>query len=210
MVRIRSIPQRHRGITFRSRTEARWAEFFHLTDTPFVYENEGYQLGPYWYVPDFWLPEGETFVEVKGTEPTTTERVKAHLLARQSERSVIITCGNPRADVVAYCHQYDGDNRRCFFVEEHKSSSGAWVAEFADGGGWSVPLRRKLKNCAAYGYQHPLLEEAGRLQFNPPSKPRPFDNHDERRLGDWEQLGIPALSIAHHAGRFANREGEDK
>lgn len=211
MVRIRSIPQIHRGITFRSRTEARWAEFFHLTETPFVYENEGYQLGPYWYVPDFWLPDGEAFLEVKGIAPSTTEQMKAHLLARQSERPVVIACGNPRQEVVAYCYQADGDNRRCFLVEEHKSLTGVWLAEFASGGGWSRPLKSRMKNCAAYGYQHPALDEAGMLQFRAPQNAdsNPFDGHDSRRLGAWESVGIPALSLVHEAYRKMN-EGDNE
>ena len=63
---IKSIDTQYNGYKFRSRLEARWAVFFDALDIVYEYEPEGYQLenGEY-YLPDFWLPEFETFVEVK-------------------------------------------------------------------------------------------------------------------------------------------------
>jgi hypothetical protein len=183
----KAIPQEHKGIVFRSRTEARWAEFFRLTKTPFQYEPEGYQLGNVWYVPDFLLNEAEAFFEVKGGSPTLPERHKAMKLARQLEQPVLIGCGNPSVNVEVLCFTPDGRERRCVIVEEHKTT-GAWVAEFADGGGWAFPLKKGLVNCAAYGYQHPSLDEAGKLQFNVPD-PDPPPPVPDLALGDWEIAG---------------------
>jgi len=171
----KAIPQKHNGITYRSRTEARWAEFFRLTGTPVVYEPDGFQLPGVWYVPDFLLGYAEVFFEVKGGQPTLPERVKAEKLAKASQQPVVIACGNPSSDVELICFRPDGRVSKCALVEEHKRT-GAWIAEFADGGGWAFPLAKGLVNCGAYGHQHELLDVAGKLQFDAPDldpPPRP-------------------------------------
>lgn len=64
----RAIETYYGGMRFRSRLEARWAVFFDQLDIPFVYEPQGYVLSngrP--YLPDFYLPECRTWVEVKGS-----------------------------------------------------------------------------------------------------------------------------------------------
>lgn len=61
------IPTRFDGILFRSRTEARWAVLFKHLDLKYRYEDEGFQLPSFWYLPDFWLPEWRAFAEVKGS-----------------------------------------------------------------------------------------------------------------------------------------------
>src|SRR5215211_6456463 len=56
------------GNLHRSLLEARWAVFFDNAGIPYEYEYNGYklgQLGKTWYLPDFWLPEQKTWVEVK-------------------------------------------------------------------------------------------------------------------------------------------------
>jgi hypothetical protein len=62
---ISAIPATHNGIRFRSRLEARWAMFFDLMRVDWRYEYEGYKLPSGWYVPDFWLPQIKTWVEIK-------------------------------------------------------------------------------------------------------------------------------------------------
>lgn len=62
---IAAIPTTYAGVTFRSRTEARWAVFFDQLDIPWDYEPEGYQLKAGWYAPDFWLPSHEMFFELR-------------------------------------------------------------------------------------------------------------------------------------------------
>lgn len=44
------IPTEFKGITYRSRTEARWAVFFDALGAEFTYEPEGYQLGDVRYL----------------------------------------------------------------------------------------------------------------------------------------------------------------
>lgn len=66
---VEAIPTRYAGHRFRSRLEARWAVFFDAAGIPWDYEPEGYRLGDrHFYLPDFFLPDCGTWVEVKGAE----------------------------------------------------------------------------------------------------------------------------------------------
>lgn len=62
---IKTIPTFYNGIQFRSRLEARWAFFFDLCKIKWNYELEGYEFNGKKYLPDFYLPESEIYVEVK-------------------------------------------------------------------------------------------------------------------------------------------------
>ncbi|MEV6105735.1 hypothetical protein AB0M28_13610 [Streptomyces sp. NPDC051940] len=68
--KIQPIETRYAGHCFRSRLEARWAVFFDALDVRWEYEPQGYLLGPSKipYLPDFWLPDLDTWAEVKGGE----------------------------------------------------------------------------------------------------------------------------------------------
>jgi hypothetical protein len=55
------------GKIFRSRLEARWALMLDLADVDWDYEPCHYRLtNSLWYLPDFWLPDLEIWLEVKG------------------------------------------------------------------------------------------------------------------------------------------------
>ena len=63
---IKPIETYYNGYRFRSRLEARWAVFFDALNIKYVYEPDGFELdGGYRYLPDFYLPETETYVEIK-------------------------------------------------------------------------------------------------------------------------------------------------
>ncbi len=68
MKTLKAIETNYAGCRFRSRLEARWAVFFDSISTPWFYEPQGYTVGPDAtpYLPDFWLPEFDLWVEVKG------------------------------------------------------------------------------------------------------------------------------------------------
>ena len=68
---IKALPTRYNGYHFRSRLEARWAVFFDTLGVTYEYEKEGYDLGDAgWYLPDFFLPNLNLWVEVKGVIPS--------------------------------------------------------------------------------------------------------------------------------------------
>ncbi|RWA81479.1 MAG: hypothetical protein EOQ31_31535 [Mesorhizobium sp.] len=66
--KIPSIDTIYKGYRFRSRLEARWAVFFDHLKLNWVYEHEGYALPSGWYLPDFWFPDDNVFVEIKPGE----------------------------------------------------------------------------------------------------------------------------------------------
>lgn len=69
MTWIQPIETVHADCRFRSRLEARWAVFFDNMDIPWLYEPEGFQLSDgSMYLPDFYLPDCSTWVEVKGSD----------------------------------------------------------------------------------------------------------------------------------------------
>lgn len=70
----RPIETPYAGCRFRSRTEARWARFFDHLRIVWDYEPEGFHLRSGPYLPDFWLPDQGCWFEVKGEEPTVTDR----------------------------------------------------------------------------------------------------------------------------------------
>lgn len=64
---VRSIPTEYAGVTFRSRLEATWAYNLDAWGIRWSYEPEGVILpSGARYLPDFWLPEIRTWLEVKG------------------------------------------------------------------------------------------------------------------------------------------------
>jgi hypothetical protein len=60
----------YRNCYFRSRLEARWAVFFDVMKIAWRYEPEAYRVGPHnlAYLPDFYLPDLGTWIEVKGDD----------------------------------------------------------------------------------------------------------------------------------------------
>lgn len=102
---LKAIPTHYDGHHFRSRLEARWAVFFNHLEIPYEYEREGYDLDGVRYLPDFWLPDQQSFVEVKGELPTEVDQKKARLLALASGKPVYIFIGE--------IFPYDETNPRC-------------------------------------------------------------------------------------------------
>lgn len=62
------IETHYRGFRFRSRLEARWAVFFDALDITYKYEPEGFNLDGLYYLPDFYLPDYDYWIEVKPKE----------------------------------------------------------------------------------------------------------------------------------------------
>lgn len=118
---MQTLPTPFDGHRFRSRTEARWAAFFKAASIRYEYEPDGYALPSGWYLPDFFLPDIKTFVEIKGTHPTSTERAKCEDLAEGTRCNVVIGIGapDPRNDLrlimptpLGGCVSYDFDPTR--------------------------------------------------------------------------------------------------
>ncbi len=91
---LQAIPAVYSGVTYRSRLEARWAVFFDTLSIKFYYEYEGYQLDCGWYLPDFWLPEHDCFVEIKPQDASRHEQSLCDDLHIATGKNVYLLCGN--------------------------------------------------------------------------------------------------------------------
>ena len=98
---IKPIETHYNGYRFRSRLEARWAVFFDTLGIKYEYEPEGFELGDgTWYLPDFWLPDDECWIEIKPSKlPDEEEMKKCSLLAFQ--RPVAMFLGTPAVPVIS-------------------------------------------------------------------------------------------------------------
>lgn len=133
---IQPIETKYAGCKFRSRLEARWAILFDHQGIEWHYEPDGFELrsdwkgkgkGPkrcpdrcrYTYLPDFWLPQVEMYAEVKPATPTHTELAKIVLLARKTEKPVLILDGSPKFQTYFAAHGFDFEEDR-WTVELHE------------------------------------------------------------------------------------------
>jgi hypothetical protein len=75
---IKPIETVYHGYRFRSRLEARWAVFFVMANIEFEYEPEGFVLpNGTKYLPDFYLPFFDAYVEIKPKSITQKQREEA-------------------------------------------------------------------------------------------------------------------------------------
>ncbi len=91
---------RYNNVKYRSRLEARWAVFFKTLGVAFEYEPMTFDTSLGWYLPDFYLPKTDWFVEIKPTEPTVEEVIKARDVSYQGYK-IGILAGPPNAKIQA-------------------------------------------------------------------------------------------------------------
>lgn len=78
---MKAIETTYNGYKFRSRLEARWAVFFDAMGIEYQYEPEGFEKRGcgdrlFRWLPDFFLPELNVWVEVKGGDITPEDAEK--------------------------------------------------------------------------------------------------------------------------------------
>jgi hypothetical protein len=185
------IQTRYKGYNFRSRLEARWAVYFDTLGIKWEYEVEGYDVNGRWYLPDFWLPDFEVFVEIKPTKEFDKDLY--HSFPRASNKSIILFEGNPW-DCVGWWFGFIGssgcsdDNlkalRRCHFLPTHKS--GAVFHQLI-----VESLEHDVRHCNGRHWWEPCGEYAGTYDF--------LDNHtiigsgmirksNSERSMSWEEI----------------------
>ena len=95
-------PTTYNGVTYRSRTEARWAVFFDALGVTHKYEPEAIKLSTgVGYLPDFWIDDFKAWFEVKPSDEAivTEECAKARQLAHdRAGTRVWLAMGAPNAD----------------------------------------------------------------------------------------------------------------
>lgn len=97
MTDIKAIETVYNGYKFRSRLEARWAVFFDAYGIVYEYEHEGFELkNGMRYLPDFYLPGLDTFVEIKPIlEMALIDVKKMDSFALDGEKQLLLIVGSP-------------------------------------------------------------------------------------------------------------------
>jgi len=117
----------YKGYRFRSRLEARWAVFLDALNAEWSYETEGFDLSGTWYLPDFWVKDWNTWLEIKGPSPSEEEKNKCQLLAMSSGKKVLLISGEPWTEYNK--NKYDISLFSC--SEPDRDGTGGW--EFGEG-----------------------------------------------------------------------------
>ena len=165
---LKAIETVYKGYRFRSRLEARWAVFFDALNVRWEYEKEGYDLEGVWYLPDFYLPKHECYVEIKGQRPAAEEIDKAERLAKLSGNPVVILYGSildqdsieariiPE-DIVIERNDRRGSGGKGFVCFVYYLQSGVFFSE----------MKRYADHTKGKGLwvQNPLTLESGRFDW---------------------------------------------
>lgn len=94
---IKAIQTEYKGYKFRSRLEARYAVLFDALGLDWEYETEGYELPDgTWYLPDFYIPSKNSYIEIKGTKATNEEINKCRMLAEKVGATDLIATGDTK------------------------------------------------------------------------------------------------------------------
>ena len=110
---MKPIETHYDGYRFRSRLEARWAVFFKKAGIPYSYEIEGFVVKDKPYLPDFYLPWYDCYMEVK---PLREDEDTIEFLKEFSKtKPVILVQGDPYVNHMTLFE--DGDSYRCTFAE---------------------------------------------------------------------------------------------
>lgn len=187
---MKAIDTLYDGHYFRSRTEARWAVFWKTLGLPFEYETEGYHLdsGKVMYLPDYFIPAWQTYVEIKGEAPSDDEIRKCELLHKESGRAVLLLYGQPYQDEYkallfddeSIAQSYEENPRRYF----EGTILGCWrcdylmfVSEDDFGGVLYFGLGHVTKECCSKNCveREPVLTDALRDAFAAARRER-FEN----------------------------------
>lgn len=105
---IKAIQTTYNGIRFRSRTEARWSVFMDAADIPYVYEPEGFAFDDgTTYLPDFYLPDQDTFLECKGIM-SDDDMHKVKMLFKHYRKEIVVGYSNMTFDVFDESFLLDG------------------------------------------------------------------------------------------------------
>ncbi len=185
---MKAIETVYNGYRFRSRLEARWAVFFDTLGVRYQYEPEGFVLGNgTMYLPDFWLPDLDAWMEIKGKEPTEQEQAKMGMLSEESgkvvyvffgEIGIPVTVGGARADYEVYSWAYYPDGWDDFYC-------------------WT-----ECPNCGAIGIEYQARSDRLKCKQNGCQRSRP--DGDRGHNGDSERI-VEAFTAARQA-RFEHGE----
>jgi hypothetical protein len=153
----RAIETRYNGNKYRSRLEARWAVFMDNLGIEYRYEYEGYDLDGLWYLPDFWLPALEMWIEVKPGDPSPGDLEKIRRLTMASSESpVVLFMDVPGQHQISVFSVFDFNDERGPFV--HRTDRKFWNDCTLCGAVWleSDECREEPCDCIKKRYLDPI------------------------------------------------------
>ena len=196
---LRPIDTDYKGYRFRSRLEARWAVFFDAMDVKYDYEPEGFQVGDSdAYLPDFYLPDLRTYVEIKPTNAfefsvddekhefsMTGDDIEKYANACNSFAEAgymyMLLCGDP-VDVL--CKNHGGNGAGWIFERMQ------YLVQASKDVGTEVPWDRiecKPEECAACDH-HTVMASLSFAGFGSNSEFLTVIGHDGLFPTHWEQF----------------------
>lgn len=110
---LKAIPTTYHGIEFRSKLEAKYAQAFDKLGIVWEYESHGFRFDDgTCYCPDFYMPEIDTYFEVKGVMDDNS-RNKIRMLASEGKEIVV----GDASGKINFCHfwPYDDEELRRYF-----------------------------------------------------------------------------------------------
>lgn len=111
---IKAIETEYNGYRFRSRLEARWAVFFDAARIAYEYEPEGFELiDGTKYLPDFYLPGFELYVEIKPTgvrDKIKEWEDKCRNFRSSTGKAILIKYGDPATDAWGTLFAWEHDD----------------------------------------------------------------------------------------------------
>jgi hypothetical protein len=121
----------YRGYEMRSYSETKWAAMMDALGIRWLYEPEIVTTRHGGYQPDFYLPDCDVYLEVKGPKPTTIEIEKAQDLERQSGAVVVFGHGRGADDAGNlagyYLEHYSKDRKVMYTMYEISRGVIAWA-----------------------------------------------------------------------------------
>lgn len=117
---IKAIETEYNGYKFRSRLEARWAVFFDAAGIKYEYEPEGFEIKVnseemYRYLPDFYLPDFDLWVEVKPSKSKLLDEEKKLCAFLKYDTQIAKSNGLIILGQIPNYNEYNEDEERCFF-----------------------------------------------------------------------------------------------
>lgn len=109
MSKIKAINTGYNGYLFRSRLEARWAVFFDEMEIKYEYELEGFEFeNGVRYLPDFYLPEMDLYVEIKPSFGIVEEKdvEKFDAFALTGNKNLLLIIGSPNQQNMFLINRY--------------------------------------------------------------------------------------------------------
>lgn len=93
-------PVTYWGVLFRSTLELRYALLFNSLGISWIFEEQVFQTKLNRYLPDFFLPDLDCFVEIKGKAPTEVEITKLSDVCNDTGKVGVILSGYPNPNVI--------------------------------------------------------------------------------------------------------------